>query len=119
MIMGLISGAGQTAVQSAKESGDMSAEQMEAAKAASEGVSALAGMGSAFFTVIFLVSLLLAGLSLFGVIKMWKMQKSGFYIYTAVNGLIFLFALISVEIWSIIITGGFIGMYAANFKHLE
>lgn len=115
-VISLFSGSGQAMMEQAKESGDVSAEEMQAA---SEGINMLAGMGTTMFIALFAVSLILAVLSLIGVAKMWKQQKSGFYIYTAVNGLLFILFLISVEVFSIIVTGGFIAMYAVNLKHMK
>ncbi len=53
-----------------------------------------------------------------GVAKMWKLQKSGFTLYVIGNGIYLLLMLISVNVLGIIVTGAFIGMYAANRKAL-
>ena len=59
---------------------------------------------------------------LFGVIKMWKLQKQGFYIYTgtAVAGIILpLIFGIAFSTFGTIISVAFIAMYAANLKHMN
>ena len=94
------------------------------------GVGALSGMlgsfgggiaagGSAYFGV----TALMAGISVFGAIMMWKLKKTGFYVYTGAN-----------VIWAILpivwLGGGFafmgllwpvvfIVLYGLNLKHLK
>jgi hypothetical protein len=84
------------------------------------GFGAMGDAGLAIFAVFFV----LAFLSLFGAIMMWKLKKTGFYLYTAANiiALILPFVLFSgvpVNIFGIIITVGFIAMYAANLKAMK
>ncbi|MCW3102529.1 MAG: hypothetical protein JWO09_969 [Bacteroidetes bacterium] len=92
------------------------AEQMHQATAA---VGGLMGMGTTFFIIIFLVSLIFAGLSLFGVVKMWNLKKSGFIVYTIVNGLILILGLIGGGWVMGLISAAFIAMYAANLKYMS
>ncbi|MDZ4824061.1 MAG: hypothetical protein SH856_11430 [Flavobacteriales bacterium] len=78
----------------------------------------LGSVGTGVIIAVFIVSLILALLSLMGVAKMWKLQKSGFTLYVIGNGIYLLLMLISVNVLGIIVTGAFIGMYAANRKAL-
>ncbi len=60
--------------------------------------------------------------SLVGVIKMWKLQKSGFYIYTvaAVAGIIVDMVLgAGLNVMGIIFTVAFIVMYGVNLKAMR
>ncbi|UCG27112.1 MAG: hypothetical protein JSV24_09065 [Bacteroidales bacterium] len=83
------------------------------------GMSELSAGGSGFF----LVSLLLALGSLFGAILMWKLKKTGFYLYSASNILaIFvpvIFAAGGIAWFGVLITVVFIVLYGLNFKHME
>jgi hypothetical protein len=69
------------------------------------------------------VSILALIVSLIGVIKMWKLQKSGFMLYTIatiaslVMGIVY--SGIALSIPSIVISGAFIVMYGLNVKHLK
>jgi len=67
-------------------------------------------------TMYLLVGLLVSAASVFGAIQMLKLKKMGFYIYAVaqVIGLVMGFGIIS-----LIITGGFIAMYAINLKHMS
>lgn len=60
--------------------------------------------------------LIAAAASLYGAIKMWKMEKIGFYLYAA--GQIVMLVL-GFGIWSFIFTALFIVLYGLNFKHLK
>ncbi len=100
------------------DTSSMTPEQIQAMEAMSSG-SGMMGMLSSYIVVIFIISLLLAGLSLFGVLKMSKLKKSGFWIYAAVNGLLGILGLISGGIFSSIIGIGFIVMYGLNLKHMK
>ena len=66
---------------------------------------------------------LLALTSLAGALLMWKLKKTGFHFYAASNLalLILPMLILSLPIGmpAIVITIGFIIMYAANFKHLS
>ena len=66
----------------------------------------------AFFIIAYMTSLL-------SVVKMWKLQKFGFYIYAGVNGLALIYDIYQGSYFSVIIAIAFIGMYFSNFKHLK
>lgn len=60
--------------------------------------------------------------SLVGVIKMWKLQKSGFYMYTvaAIAGIIVDIVLgAGLNVMGIVFAVAFIAMYAANLKAMK
>lgn len=84
-----------------------------------EGLQMISSLGKGMIIAGFAVSLLLASLSLFGAIKMWNLQKSGFILYCIANGLILGFNLLTFNIIGVLIVGGFIVMYAVNRKHLR
>lgn len=84
------------------------------------GMGAMGDAGMAIFAVFFV----LAFLSLFGAIMMWKLKKTGFYLYTLANIILLIlpfvvFDGVPVNIFGIIITVGFIAMYAANLKAMK
>jgi hypothetical protein len=57
--------------------------------------------------------------SVLGVFKMWRLQKSGFYIYAIINLLGVGFDLMSGSFFAAIISISFIAMYYTNLKHLK
>ena len=57
--------------------------------------------------------------SILGVFKMWRLQKSGFYIYAIINLLGVGFDLMSGSFFAAIISISFIAMYYTNLKHLK
>jgi hypothetical protein len=57
--------------------------------------------------------------SLIGVIKMWRLQKWGFYIYAGVNGLGVILNFIQGSFFMPIIAIGFIVMYGLNLKDMK
>lgn len=74
--------------------------------------------------VLFIVMFILALVSLFGAIKMWGLQKIGFYLYTAAQILMIIVPFIfipgaQVAVFGIIITILFIVLYALNLKVME
>jgi len=84
------------------------------------GMGAMGDAGIAIFAVFFV----LAFLSLFGAIMMWKLKKTGFYLYSIANiiALILPFIIfqgVPVNILGIVVTIGFIAMYAANLKAMK
>jgi hypothetical protein len=67
-------------------------------------------------------AIVLTLIALFGVIKMWKLQKQGYYIYVgaSVIGLILPLILGSgFSVFSLLITGAFIVMYGLNLKAMR
>lgn len=100
-------------------SSSVSADNMSSADVATtEAASGLLGMGTTFFIIIFLISLIFAGLSLFGVVKMWQQKKAGFIIYTIVNGIVLAAYIYSGSWLMAAVSAAFIGMYAANLKSM-
>ncbi len=97
---------------------NMTPEQMEQMKQGVEAAGGLLSMGTGLIVGIFVVSLILAGLSLWGVIKMWSMKKGGFWIYSIVNGLLAILALIGGSWFMGIVGVAFIVMYGLNLKHM-
>lgn len=96
---------------------------LEAGLSAAEdaGGTVTAETGSIWTLVI--VSIALTLISLFGVIKMWKLQKQGFYIYTgaAVAGIIVsvIMSGFGPAIFGILISVAFIVMYGLNLKDMK
>lgn len=79
----------------------------------------LLSLGQKTFSVIIAVAMIWFLTSLLGVIKMWKLQKWGFYIYAAINGLGVIYSIYSGSYLDIVISAGFIGMYFANLKYMK
>lgn len=72
----------------------------------------------------FAIEALLATISLFGAIFMWKLRKIGFHLYTIANililGLPIFFGLGQFNFINLmVITGPFIAMYAMNLKQMK
>lgn len=113
--LGLIAVAG---VASSVSSGIENMEGMEGLSAVtSSGPSA--GMTWAYIIIGFLTTIV----SLFGVIKMWKLNKSGFMMYTGATVVSIIMSIVyygfGPAIVGIIIGGAFIVMYGLNMKHLK
>lgn len=95
---------------------EMAAEGIDMSSAAT--VTETASMGLVWAYVI--VTILATIIGLIGVIRMWKLQKSGFFLYAGasvaslVMGSIYAFSIVSV-----LITVAFIAMYAMNMKHMK
>ncbi len=79
------------------------------------------GMGNVWLYLGLGVIMVVAGF--IGVIKMWKLQKQGFFIYAgaSVAGIIVDIALSGAgfNITSVIVTAAFIAMYGVNLKHMR
>ena len=60
-------------------------------------------------------------ISLFGVIKMWKLQKIGFYLYVAANVISIVMGIIysGFGVTSLVFPAVFIVLYGLNLKHLK
>lgn len=81
-------------------------------------------VGNGLGIVYFIISFLLAFGSLLGAIMMWKLKKSGFYLYSVANIIAFILPMFMVSgmpfnIFGLVITLGFIAMYAANLKAMK
>lgn len=91
------------------------------AGAATGAVGATSGVGMMWTYI--LLAIAMVAVSLIGVIKMWKLQKQGFYLYTgaAIAGIIIDVSLSGTDfnIVSVLITAAFIAMYGANLKHMK
>ena len=99
-------------------SSDMTAEQAaQMAQMASAGGGMMSIIAS-YIVVIFIISLILSLVSLLGVIKMSKLQKSGFWIYSSVNGLLALLSFFGNPVMSLI-NIAFIVMYGLNLKYMK
>jgi asparagine N-glycosylation enzyme membrane subunit Stt3 len=84
-------------------------------EAMSSGPSA--GLTWAYVIVGFLCTLV----GLFGVIKMWKLQKVGFYLYVATSVISLVMGIVysGFGMFSLILTALFIVLYGLNLKHLK
>lgn len=83
-------------------------------------------MSAGFFIIIFLVMLILFGLSLFGAIKMFQLKKSGYVIYMIPNCLMLLFQIIGIaaaftflSLISLLVSILFIVLYGTNLKYMK
>lgn len=81
------------------------------------------GPGTGMIWAYIIVGFLTTIVSLIGVIKMWKLQKQGFMLYTAAAIISIIMSILyvgfSASITGIIISGAFIVMYYLNVKHME
>ncbi len=82
------------------------------------GAIAAGGIG------LFIVSLILSAISLYGAIQMWKLKKLGFYLYTGAQVLMLIVPMIFVQGASfsfvgLFFTALFIALYAINLKVME
>ena len=102
----------------------MAESAMSAVSAAVEGAGGSSNQASTgLIWAYILIGFATALISLFGVVKMWKLQKAGFMMYTgaAIVGLIMgiVYSGVSASLMGIAFTGAFIAMYAANLKHMK
>lgn len=92
---------------------------MEGAGAVMASAGPSAGLIWAYIIVGFVTTLV----ALFGVLKMWKLQKSGFMIYAVAVGASTIMGIVysgfGASIVGIIITGAFIALYGMNLKHMK
>lgn len=84
------------------------------------GMDGFAEAGIAFFALMLLLSV---G-NIVGAAMMWKLKKTGFYIYAACNVIAFILPMILIEGWPFSIMGLFwvalfITLYGLNLKHLK
>ena len=84
-----------------------------------KSLQVLIDLGPQKFLIGIAVAIIVYMTSLLGVFKMWRLQKFGFYIYTAVNGLGLVYDVISGSYFMVVITIAFIGMYFSNLKHMK
>lgn len=109
--IGAISAVASNVESMSGESGQMAAQVSDAlSKTPSVGLT------WAYVAIGFVTTLV----GLFGVIKMWKMQKIGFFLYTGAN----IVSIIMTIVYSgfgvgIIISALFIVLYGLNLKHLK
>ena len=96
---------------------EMSASDPSMADAVSSVATASAGMLWAAVVVGFLCVIL----SFVGVLQMWKLKKSGFFLYTAafLISTIMGFVAGDYSTGGIIVGGAFVAMYGLNLKHMK
>lgn len=86
------------------------------------GMSALLGAG----IIVALIAFILAAGKIFGAVQMWKMKKTGFFIYAicevasfAVGAWMSMKGNAGFPIMALVFTGLFIGLYGMNMKHMK
>lgn len=96
---------------------DMAASDPSAAEALNTVASTSAGMLWAAVVVGFVCIVL----QFVGVLQMWKLKKSGFFLYTAafVISSIMSFVAGDYSTFGLVIGAGFVAMYAANLKAMK
>jgi hypothetical protein len=122
-IIALLGAIAAQAIVSTTEAGleglqdEMAAEGIEMSDAAVTATET-ASMGMVWAYVI--VTILATIIGLMGVIKMWKLNKSGFYLYTGASiASLVMGSIYAFSIMSVVITVAFIAMYAMNLKHMK
>ncbi len=94
-------------------------EQIETAQAGLDAAGEAAG-GS--LTMIFGIGLVLTLIGLVGVIMMWKLKKTGFYVYTGTQLLGIVVPIVmggEFGLWGAIFSAVFIVLYGMNLKHMS
>ena len=84
-----------------------------------QGMEKLVEMGQGTFVAIIGGYLVAMIVSLLGVIKMWKLQKTGFYIYAIINGLGVIYGVYDGSYVGSLLSLTFIAMYAVNLKRMN
>lgn len=84
-----------------------------------KAIQTLLEVGTFKFASIIALGIVIYMVSLLGVIKMWKLQKWGFYIYSVVNTIGVVYSVISGSYFMAIISLLFVIMYYLNFKHMN
>ncbi|PWL24751.1 MAG: hypothetical protein DCO96_13200 [Fluviicola sp. XM-24bin1] len=84
------------------------------------GMDVFADAGMAFFAIYFV----LAAVSLFGAIQMWKLKKNGFYMYAGANVVGFLLPMFMIEgmpfnVMGFVFLALWITLYGLNLKHMS
>lgn len=90
-----------------------------AASAAGAEAEGILAMGTGILIAVFVVVLLFGLLKLFGAIKMWKLQKSGFWMYTIPSAILIILMLVGGSYLGGIIGIGFIVGFGMNLKHMS
>lgn len=104
-------------------------EGMEGAMEGMAGAAAIEGMDDAMNVMAHAKTLLIVAigvtlLALAGVIMMWKLKKTGFYLYTGAQLLgiiipVVIAGMASMSWFGLIISVAFIVMYGLNLKHMS
>lgn len=84
-----------------------------------KGIQTLLEVGPGKFAAIIALGMVIYMISLLGVIKMWKLQKWGFYIYSVINTMSLIYSVISGSYFMAIISLLFVVMYYKNFKYMN
>lgn len=84
-----------------------------------QGMDKMMEMGQGVFAGIMGAYLVASIISLLGVIKMWKLQKMGFYIYAIINGLGLIYGIYEGSYFGGVISLAFIIMYGLNLKYMK
>jgi len=112
-VMSLLGGAMDSAMADMEGNG----LDAEASAEAAEAMGMLGSIGGSIIIVLMIGSLVLAMMSLMGVSKMYKLQKSGFVWYTIANAIVALLTITTII--QPLICIGFIIMYGVNRKHMS
>lgn len=82
-------------------------------------IQSIIDLGKGAFISIIAFSIIIYATSLLGVFKMWRLQKWGFYIYAAINGLGLIYDVMTGSFFMGIITLAFLIMYGTNLKYMR
>lgn len=82
-------------------------------------IQSIIDLGRGAFVAIIAFSIIIYATSLLGVVKMWRMQKWGFYIYAVINGLGLVYDIFTGSFFMGIITLAFLIMYGTNLKYMR
>ncbi len=87
----------------------------------SEAITSSAGPSIGLTWAYIIIGFVCVLVSLFGVLKMWKLQKVGFYMYAGASVVSMIMTIVysGFGIVGALITVGFIVMYGLNLKHMK
>lgn len=98
-------------------SGEISVPTLDSAQ--EQALQSLLDLGQGKFAAIIAGAIILYMTTLLGVFKMWRQQKTGFYIYAAINVFGVIYDVFSGSYFMAIISIAFIVMYFLNLKDMK
>jgi len=118
-LMGLLGIFASGWVMSMFSEGIEKAEARGASRVDAEAAEGIAAMGTGLLIGVFVIVLIFGLMKLFGAIKMWKLQKGGFFLYAIPEGLIVLGAFAGGSYLAGVLGVVFIVGYGMNLKHMK
>ncbi|MGD1848606.1 MAG: hypothetical protein ACFB10_24710 [Salibacteraceae bacterium] len=114
VLFGLIMALAVGAIFSVFESGDFPMDPDQKVQ-----IDAFLGLGQGLAAGVFLLFAVIAGITIASAWLMWKQKRVGFFIYTALHGILAVLYFVGDSLFAGVLCAAFIGMYAANLKHMR